>query len=593
MHRAGGRVRRTAGGGMSDVTGTSDGAVVIDEATESPADHGQFSDQAGESGPVRPRLSPDPGSPDSPDSQEPPDSGQAPASFDWSSLKPEDTATGLIPEKLARAHRAFPARVEGRRLTVVMANPGDYVAIRNLEARARMEVLPVQGDPADILRAIDVHYSAQMPEDVVQALDARFASGSRSDDGESVREIPLVRDEPSPGADEDDTSPIIAAVDSLMAQAVKARATDIHIEPYADRVRVRFRIDGFLQEISGFPRASHGALLSRLKVMSGMDIAERRRPQDGHFSLKVGSSNLDVRAATADTVYGEMIVLRILNKSLQLFSLDDLGLKEEPANAMREMLGAPYGILLVAGPTGAGKTTTLYAALNELDSRQSNIVTIEDPVEYRFEGVNSLEVSERAGLGFADILRAVLRLDPDVVLIGEIRDRETARTAVQAALTGHLVLSSVHANDAVRAVSRIVDLGVEPFLLSSALLGVVAQRMVRKIDTHCPVLYSPDPGEATALRDLGYVSDGADVQLYRGDGCHFCGDTGYHGRTGLFEVLRATDDFRDLIMAEAGYTELLKQARSDGLLTMKRDGLIKVLDGTTSLFEVLRSVHTA
>jgi len=516
-----------------------------------------------------------------------------PGSFDWASLKPGDTATGLVPERLARAHRAFPARAEGRRLTVVMADPGDYVAIRSLEAKTRMEVLPVQGDPAEILRAIDVHYSAQMPDDVIQALDARFASGSRREEGEGIREIPLVRSEADASSEDEEASPIIAAVDSLMAQAVKARATDIHIEPYEDRVRVRFRIDGFLQEITGFPRASHGALLSRLKVMAGMDIAERRRPQDGHFSLKVGNANLDIRAATADTVHGEMAVLRILNKSLQLFSLDDLGLKAAPADVMRQMLGAPNGILLVAGPTGAGKTTTLYAALNELDSQQSNIVTIEDPVEYRFEGVNSLQVSERAGLGFADILRAVLRLDPDVVLVGEIRDQETARTAIQAALTGHLVLSSVHANDSIRAVSRIIDLGVEPFLLSSALLGVVAQRMVRKIDTNCPVLYQPDAGEMSALEDLGYESQGGSIELYRGDGCHFCGDTGYHGRTGLFEVLKATDDFRELIMAEAGYMDLYKQAVTDGFLTMKQDGLNKVLDGETTLFEVLRSVHTA
>lgn len=513
--------------------------------------------------------------------------------FDWASLKPEDTATGLVPETLARTHRAFPAGSEGRRLTVVMADPADYVAIRSLEARTRMEVLPVQGDPVEILRAIDVHYSAQMPDDVVQALDARFAGSSRQEEGEDIREIPLVRNAADGSADDDETSPIIAAVDSLMAQAVKARATDIHIEPFEDRVRVRFRVDGFLQEITGFPRASHGALLSRLKVMAGMDIAERRRPQDGHFSLKVGNSNLDIRAATADTVHGEMAVLRVLNKSLQLFSLDDLGLKADPAAAVRQMLGAPNGILLVAGPTGAGKTTTLYAALNELDNRQHNIITIEDPVEYRFEGVNSLEVSERAGLSFSDILRAVLRLDPDVVLVGEIRDQETARTAVQAALTGHLVLSSVHANDSVRAVSRIIDLGVEPFLLSSALLGVVAQRMVRKIDTNCPALYQPDAGELAALQDLGHDSNSGNVELYRGEGCHFCGDTGYHGRTGLFEVLQASDDFRELIMGEAGYMDLFNQATADGLLTMKQDGLNKVLGGDTTLFEVLRSVHTA
>jgi type II secretory ATPase GspE/PulE/Tfp pilus assembly ATPase PilB-like protein len=576
--------------------------VVADrDATESGLDDDLSTLDAAALALIPPRLRPkstieqSTSAPDAPASDETENSSPtlSDGTFDWASLKPEDTATGLVPENLARAHRAFPAKSEGRRLTVVMADPGDYVAIRNLEARTRMEVLPVQGEPVEILRAIDVHYSAQMPDDVVQALDAKFASGSRQEEGDEIREIPLVREGSSETTDEEETSPIIAAVDSLMQQAVKARATDIHIEPFEDRVRVRFRVDGFLQEITGFPRASHGALLSRLKVLAGMDIAERRRPQDGHFSLKVGNSNLDIRAATADTVHGEMAVLRVLNKSLQLFSLDDLGLKSDPAAAVRQMLGAPNGILLVAGPTGAGKTTTLYAALNELDNRQQNIVTIEDPVEYRFEGVNSLQVSERAGLSFSDILRAVLRLDPDVVLVGEIRDQETARTAVQAALTGHLVLSSVHANDSVRAVSRIIDLGVEPFLLSSALLGVVAQRMVRKVDTNCPALYQPDAGEMAALEELGYESTGGSVELYRGEGCHFCGDTGYHGRTGLFEVLQASDNFRELIMAEAGYMELFNQASADGLLTMKQDGLNKALEGDTTLFEVLRSVHTA
>lgn len=573
---------------MTDITDTTTDTDVTTEvlAPDDPAVPERFARGADEtpSGDGKPGTKPDSES----------DSESGPRTFDWSALKPEDMATDMVPERLARAHRAFPARAEGRRLTVVMADPSDYVAIRNLEARTRMEVMPVLGDPADILRAIDVHYSAQMPEDVVQAMDARFSGPNAygADEREPVREIPLVREEASYNEMDEEDSPVIAALDSLMAQAVKARATDIHIEPFEDRVGVRFRVDGFLQEIAGFPRASHGAILSRLKVMAGMDIAERRRPQDGHFSLKVGNSNLDIRAATADTVHGEMIVLRILNKSLQLFSLDDLGLRGGPASDIGKMLKAPYGILLVAGPTGAGKTTTLYAALNQLDNRQSNIITIEDPVEYRFEGINSLEVSDRVGLGFAEILRAVLRLDPDVILVGEIRDQETARTAVQAALTGHLVLSSVHANDAVRAVTRIIDLGVEPFLLASALLGVAAQRMVRKIDTHCPVLYTPDSGERAGLEALGHPAPD-DIQLYKGEGCHFCAETGYYGRTGIFEVLTATDDFRAKVMAEAGYLELMDQAAKDGLELMQEDGLSKVMDGTTTLFEVLRSVHTA
>ncbi|MFW6174859.1 MAG: GspE/PulE family protein, partial [Chloroflexota bacterium] len=511
--------------------------------------------------------------------------------FDWSSLEPNEPATGLVPESLARKHVAFPARVTAGRLVMVMAEPGDYTAIRSIEARTRMEVAPVRGEAEDILRAVDVHYSSSMPSDVVDAVDERFASRQDSRYMREVREIPLVRDGDQEEDEDDDGSPVVTAVDSLVAQAVKARATDVHIEPLEHKVRVRFRIDGFLQEVAEFPLAAHAAIMSRIKVMSGMDIAERRRPQDGHFSVRVGSANLDVRAATTDTVQGETVVLRLLNKSMQLFSLGDLGLGEQSEGSIQHMLRAPYGIMLVAGPTGAGKTTTLYAALHQLNSREMNIITIEDPVEYRFEGVNSIQVSERAGLSFPRILRAVLRLDPDVIMVGEIRDAETAHIAVQAALTGHLVLSSVHANDSVRAVTRLLDLGVEPFLLSSALLGVVAQRMVRRIDSHCPVAYAPDEDELKSLRG---VSDRftEDSHLYLGEGCHFCSFTGYHGRTGMFEVLTASDDFKAMVMRSSDYLDLSRQAVSDGMITMREDGAGKILSGATTPFEVLRSIHT-
>jgi len=511
--------------------------------------------------------------------------------FDWSTLRPDEAPISLIPEALARKLLAFPARLDGGRLIAVLARPDDYAAIRSLEARSRVQVVPVAGNPGDIRNAIDIHYSAAMPEAVLEAMDERFqrqgANGSALAD--AVRYIPLV---PETEDDEDGANNaelVVHAVDSLIAQASKARATDIHIEPLEDRVRVRFRIDGFLQEAARLPRSSHGALISRLKVMAGMDIADRRLPQDGHFAVRVGSSNIDVRAATAATVHGEMAVLRILNKSLRLFSLQDLGLQKYDAAALRRLLKAPYGIILVAGPTGAGKTTTLYAALNELDALKLNIVTIEDPVEYRFDGINSMQVNEKTNLTFASSLRAVLRLDPDVILVGEIRDSETAHVAVQAALTGHLVLSSVHANDAIRAVTRMVDLGVEPFLLSSALLGVVAQRMVRKIDTHCTKPYEPNEEE---FRALGSPAAGPEARFFKGEGCYFCSFTGYHGRTGLFEVLAPSDEFKALVLRSVGQGELLDQALADGFRTMRQDGVQKAIEGVTTPFEVLRSVYT-
>ena len=507
--------------------------------------------------------------------------------FDWSSLASGETATSLIPEALARKYIAFPARVEEGKLLVVMADPKDYRALQSLEMRARMEVIPVEGTAEDILNAIDIHYSSSMPDAISSAIDTRYlgAPGPES----KIREIPLVLAAEEAASDDPEASPVIQAIDSLISQAVKARATDIHIEPMEDRVRVRFRIDGYLQEVARLPSAAHSALISRLKIMAGMDIAERHRPQDGHFAVKVGDSSVEVRAATTSTVHGEMAVLRVLNKSLKLFSLDDLGMKEHTTTAMRKLLGAPYGILLVSGPTGSGKTTTLYAALNGMDSERTNIITIEDPVEYRFPGINSIQINEKAGLTFATGLRSILRLDPDTILVGEIRDSETARIAVQAALTGHLVMSTVHANDSVRAVSRMVDLGVEPFLLASALLGVISQRMIRLVCDHCAKSKVPEGDEANAARELGFDPS---KEMPAGEGCYFCSFTGYRGRTGLYEILTASEEFRQLVLKGADPSALLEAARKTGFRSMKEDGIEKIKEGVTTPFEVMRSVYS-
>ncbi|MDG0866396.1 GspE/PulE family protein [Candidatus Lucifugimonas marina] len=504
--------------------------------------------------------------------------------FDWSSLGSGEAATKLLPEDLARKYLSFPARVIDDKLLLVMADPKDYRAIQTLELRAGMEVSPVKGAPADVMNAIDIHYSATMPDSISTAMDDEFAAPYDARD--SIRQIALVVG--TGDAEDADDSPVIQAIDSLISQAAKARATDIHIEPMESRVRVRFRVDGFLQEVGYLPLAAHNAIISRLKIMSGMDIAERKRPQDGHFAAQIAENEIEVRAATTDTVHGEMAVLRILNKSLKLFSLKDLGLSPGISDSLKDLIKAPYGIILVSGPTGAGKTTTLYAGLNEIDSRRLNIITIEDPVEYRFPGINSIQINDKAGLTFPTSLRAVLRLDPDVVLVGEIRDAETARIAVQAALTGHLVMSSVHANDAVRAVSRMVDLGVEPFLLSSALLGVVSQRMVRRVCEHCVTDKIPEGEEAAAAEQMG-VSTGSTIPM--GEGCYFCGFTGYRGRTGIYEVLSASEEFRQLIMQKATNTELMAEARRTGFRSIKEDGIDKVNAGITTPFEVMRSVY--
>lgn len=504
--------------------------------------------------------------------------------FDWASLAAGEAATKLLPEDLARKYLSFPARVEDNKLLLVMADPQDYRAIQTLELRTALEVSPVKGAPADVLNAIDIHYSTTMPDSISSAMDDEYDTPYDARDG--IRQIALVVG--TADAENADDSPVIRAIDSLISQAAKARATDIHIEPMESRVRVRFRVDGFLQEVGYLPLAAHNAIISRLKIMSGMDIAERKRPQDGHFAVQIEKNELEVRAATTDTVHGEMAVLRILNKSLKLFSLDDLGLRKDSSQDLKDLIKAPYGIILVSGPTGAGKTTTLYAGLNEIDSRRLNIITIEDPVEYRFPGINSIQTNDKAGLTFANALRAVLRLDPDVVLVGEIRDTETAKIAVQAALTGHLVMSSVHANDAVRAVSRLVDLGVEPFLLSSALLGVVSQRMVRRVCDHCRTDKVPEGEEAGAAEQLGFNPANA---IPMGEGCYFCGFTGYRGRTGLYEVLSASEEFRQLVMQKASNKELMAEARRTGFKTIKEDGIEKVNNGVTTPFEIMRSVY--
>lgn len=504
--------------------------------------------------------------------------------FDWASLAAGEAATKLLPEDLARKYLSFPARVEDNKLLLVMADPQDYRAIQTLELRTALEVNPVKGAPADVLNAIDIHYSTTMPDSISSAMDDEYDTPYDARDG--IRQIALVVG--TADAENADDSPVIRAIDSLISQAAKARATDIHIEPMESRVRVRFRVDGFLQEVGYLPLAAHNAIISRLKIMSGMDIAERKRPQDGHFAVQIEKNELEVRAATTDTVHGEMAVLRILNKSLKLFSLDDLGLRKDSNQDLKDLIKAPYGIILVSGPTGAGKTTTLYAGLNEIDSRRLNIITIEDPVEYRFPGINSIQTNDKAGLTFATALRAVLRLDPDVVLVGEIRDTETAKIAVQAALTGHLVMSSVHANDAVRAVSRLVDLGVEPFLLSSALLGVVSQRMVRRVCDHCRTDKVPEGEEAGAAEQLGFNPANA---IPMGEGCYFCGFTGYRGRTGLYEVLSASEEFRQLVMQKASNKELMAEARRTGFKTIKEDGIEKVNEGVTTPFEIMRSVY--
>ncbi|TRZ93727.1 MAG: type II/IV secretion system protein [Dehalococcoidia bacterium] len=488
---------------------------------------------------------------------------------------PSPEALQLIPERLARKYNALPLSVKDNTLQVAMADPDDILALEDLAARTKKRIEPVPAAVIDIQEAIDFNYRAF--GDIVKQFG-------------SVEAIPAEIKTPEMLAMEAaDDSPVAQALTLIIEEAAKSRASDIHIEPEVDRLRVRYRIDGTLHDVISLPLGAHDPLISRTKILSGMNIADHRRPQDGQFSTETKGKDIDIRVATIDTVHGEMAVLRLLDKSLAALSLTQLGFLPESHDKFEQMLMAPYGMVLVSGPTGAGKTTTLYAAVNSLDKVSRNIITIEDPVEYRFESINQIQVNPRAGLTFASGLRSIVRLDPDVILVGEIRDSETAQIAIQSALTGHLVLSSVHANDTMGVLFRLIDLGVEPFLICSALISIVAQRMVRRVCPHCTHSTTAPLIEQIAYRR---ETDEERSEFAYGAGCKACSYTGYLGRTGIFEILSISDEIRRLLITGATAAEIRAQAIKEGMLTLARDGMLKAKSGITTPYEVLRNAYS-
>ncbi|MCI0795538.1 MAG: Flp pilus assembly complex ATPase component TadA [Chloroflexi bacterium] len=483
-------------------------------------------------------------------------------------------ALKLIPEPTAKKYNLIPIDIVANSLLVVMEDPGNILAIEDLGVQSNKGIQPAAGIPSEIADAIDLNYKASAE---IEAHIHEFSPTSEGsaditdfDASEAVAQAAIVR-----------------ALDLIITQAVRDRASDIHVEPQAAGVRIRYRIDGILHDIMNLPRSAINPLISRIKILAGMDITERRRPQDGQFSVRVGNRDVDVRAATIDTSYGETAVLRLLDRSATLFDLIDLGFQPNVYSRYREMLRSSFGMMLVSGPTGAGKTTTLYASINQLDAQEHNIMTIEDPIEYRFDGIKQIQVNERAGLTFSGALRAMMRLDPDIILVGEIRDNETALTAVQAALTGHLVMTSIHANDAASVPFRLVNLGVEPYLISTVVVGVVAQRMVRNTCPHCAERYQPAPEEMAAYRsEMG----DDDVVMYKGVGCNFCSNTGFLNRSGVFELLHFNEAIRDLLQAGGGVSDIRRQAMKDGMITMRHNGMEKVKEGKTTPAEVMRQI---
>jgi general secretion pathway protein E len=486
----------------------------------------------------------------------------------------ESEALRLIPEGMARKYNVFPLVVEGKVLRVAMANPSDIIA---LEALASKSQLRIEAEPAtieEVQDAIDFNYKAY------DEIEKHISNISIEQGDKLTKQLNL---------DSATEAPVAQALSLIIDEAVKARASDVHIEPGEEKTRVRYRIDGTLHEMLTLPLMTMSSLISRIKILANMNIADHHRPQDGQFSIKTKGRLIDIRVGIIATVYGEMAVLRLLDKSRATLALSDLGFLPESLELFENMLKVPYGVILVSGPTGAGKTTTLYASVNSLDQVERNIITVEDPVEYRFSNVNQIQVNPRAGVTFASGLRSILRLDPDVILIGEIRDAETANIAIQSALTGHLVLSSIHANDAAGVVLRLVDLGVEPFLVSSALIGVIAQRMIRRVCPHCGRM-----SEATPEESLIYSQEMGEErkEFLQGSGCKSCAKSGYRGRTGMFEILSTSDEIKTLLVKGTTANELRRAAIKKGMVTLLRDGMLKVKKNITTPSEVLRNAYS-
>ncbi|HEY82276.1 MAG TPA: type II/IV secretion system protein [Dehalococcoidia bacterium] len=486
-------------------------------------------------------------------------------------------AVKLVPESIARKYGVIPVDVTDGALVVAMEDPKDIEAIEDLAAVTLRRIEPVISTSQDIQEMIDLNYriGGELEEQLSQ-IPTRYRGGA------GVREARV-------SAEAIAQAPVVRAIDLLIKQAVRDRASDIHIEPQEDKLRVRYRIDGILSDVMSLPLSVHAPLLSRLKIMAGLNIAERRRPQDGQITFDMGDREVDIRVATANTIYGEMTVLRILDKAFAFMPLPEIGFTPDVLSRYMQMLKTPFGMILISGPTGSGKTTTQYASVNQLDAVGRKIITIEDPVEYHFANINQIQVNPAAGVTFASGLRACMRLDPDVILVGEIRDAETAQISTQAALTGHLVLSSVHANDTANTVIRMLDLGIEPFLISSALIGVVAQRMVRRVCPYCSRPTEVSPEEREAYEEEMHEKRS---EFIVGAGCNFCAGTGYLGRTGIFEVMVVSEPIRRMIVKGANSEEIRAQARKEGMVSLWHDGMLKVKAGITTPYEVLRNVFS-
>jgi len=490
-------------------------------------------------------------------------------------------ALELIPEDLATYYTVLPVAKIGNILTLAVANPFDVLTLDDIKIVTQHELAPIVSTDVAIRKGIERAYkkAEQAMENLFQSIDA--------DRGVDAMELTAEKDDDEAidiSSLEDGESPVVKLVNLVIFQAVKDGASDIHIEPFEKKIRIRIRIDGACQETISPPRKMQPAIVSRIKIMSQMDIAERHKPQDGKFQMKIAGRQVDFRVSILPMVHGEKVVMRILDTSSLMLSLDLLGFEEKPLSDFRKATQAAYGMVLVTGPTGSGKSTTLYSTVKEIMRPEDNITTVEDPVEYQLDGINQVPVAEKRGLSFAAALRSILRQDPDTVLIGEIRDLETADIAIKAALTGHLVLSTLHTNDAASTVARLVDMGIDPFMVSASVLLFSAQRLARRLCKECKEAYEPTGKVAL---EAGFTeAECKNLVLYRAKGCPHC-KNGYKGRTALLETVPMTDALRRIIVGSGSTMDVKKQALGDGMLTLRRVGLLNTMRGVTSLEEIL------
>ncbi len=480
----------------------------------------------------------------------------------------------LIPESIVKKYKLIAIDKNGDSLVVAMVDPLNFFAIDDIKLYTKMEVIPCLANGTEVERAIEKYYSSIMSQKALNEFSDAFTPAE--DDTDAEEEMLEVA-----------SAPIVKLINSIIEQAMRSKASDIHIEPSVNDIRVRFRLDGDLKEIMILPKSNLSAIVTRVKIIGRMDIAEKRIPQDGRVEMKFNDNEIDLRISTLPTVYGEKIVLRILDKSNFNFTKEGLGFSQANLDLLNKMIAQPYGMLLVTGPTGSGKTTTLYTVLRELNVATKNVITVEDPVEYKLKGINQIQVNVKAGLTFASGLRSILRQDPDTIMIGEIRDSETAEIAVRAAITGHLVLSTLHTNDSPSTIARLVDMGLEPYLVSSAVIGIISQRLVKILCPKCKEKY-----EASSLeKNILGISADEEITLYKPVGCNSC-NNGYRGRAAVHEVMLVNENIRRHINKGANTDDIRKQALNDGMSTLLKSATDLALKGDTSFEEIMRAGYT-